>query len=109
MFRAGCAILKEKGLAAERQTDRADHPARDRGVTLRAVVLGIGIVVFINLWVTHAETVVKTSRLNLSVFQITLLAVFIALISVVNPLLKAANRRYVFAPSELLADRKSVV
>lgn len=103
MFRAGCAILKEKGLAAERQTDRADHPARDRGVTLRAVVLGIGIVVFINLWVTHAETVVKTSRLNLSVFQITLLAVFIALISVVNPLLKAANRRYVFAPSELLA------
>ena len=88
-------------MAQERQV--ATHSTSDKGVTLRAVVLGIGIVVFINLWVTHAETVVKTSRLNLSVFQITLLAVFIALIGAVNPLLKVAKRRYAFAPSELLA------
>ena len=88
-------------MAEELQADPAGEPAR--GITLRSVALGIGIVVFINLWVTYAETVVKTSRLNLSVFQITLLAIFIVLIGVVNPLIKSINRRYAYAPAELLS------
>ena len=75
----------------------------ERGVTVRSVALGIGVVAFINLWVTYAETVVKTSRLNLSVFQITLLAVFILLVGGLNPLIKSVNRRFALAPGELLA------
>ena len=77
-------------MAEALQSDPTGEPAR--GITFRSVALGIGIVIFINLWVTYAETVVKTSRLNLSVFQITLLAVFIILIGVVNPLIKSVNR-----------------
>ena len=77
-------------------------PVSERGLTMRSAALGIGAVVFINLWVTYAETIVQTSRLNLSVFQITLLAVFIILVGVINPLLKFTNRRYALAPGELL-------
>ena len=84
-------------MAEALQSDPTSEHAR--GITLRSVALGIGIVIFINLWVTYAETVVKTSRLNLSVFQITLLAIFIILIGVVNPLIKSINRSYDFAPA----------
>ena len=70
---------------------------------MRSATLGIGTVMFINVWVTYAETVVKSSRLNLSVFQITLLAIFILLVGLINPLLKAANHRFALAPGELLA------
>ncbi|MFT5366519.1 MAG: hypothetical protein ACI8V2_001466 [Candidatus Latescibacterota bacterium] len=73
------------------------------GITVRAVVLGIAIVVFINLWATYAETVVKSSRLNLSFFQITLLAVFIVMVGLINPALKLVSRSLVFSQSELLA------
>lgn len=65
----------------------------DRGLTLRASALGVIGVVFINLWVTYAENVVHSSRLNLSYFQITLLAVLMALVGGVNPLLGWAERR----------------
>jgi len=65
----------------------------DRGLTLRASALGVIVVVFINLWVTYAENVVHASRLNLSYFQITLLAVLIALVGGINPLLGWAGRR----------------
>ena len=57
----------------------------EKGLTLRSVGLGLGAVVFINLWVTYAETVVHASRLNLSFFQLTLMAVFVLLVGVVNP------------------------
>ena len=84
-------------------TGLAEDASAERGVTVRSVALGIGVVAFINLWVTYAETVVKTSRLNLSVFQITLLAVFIVLVGGLNPLIKSVNRRFALAPGELLA------
>ena len=75
----------------------------ERGLTLRSVGLGLGAVVFINLWVTYAETVVHASRLNLSFFQLTLMAVFVLLVGVVNPVLKAFGLHHAFSPSELLA------
>ncbi len=74
----------------------------ERGITFRSVALGLSIVILINLWVTYAEAVVHASRLNLSFFQITLLALFLVLVGVVNPLLKLWGRRFAFAPSELL-------
>jgi hypothetical protein len=39
------------------------------GITLRSVCIGVLAVVAINLWVTYAETVVRSSRLNLSFFS----------------------------------------
>jgi len=69
------------------------HTARDpdeqtrSGLTLRAAGLGIAIVVVINLWVTYAETVLHTSRLSLSFFQLPLFFVFVILLGIVNPLL----------------------
>ena len=72
------------------------------GITLRAVVIGVLAVVAINLWVTYAETVVRSSRLNLSFFQLTLLSIFIALVGGVNPLIRRIRPRSVLSPSELL-------
>lgn len=85
------------------RTHHETTPVSERGLTMRSATLGIGTVMFINVWVTYAETVVKSSRLNLSVFQITLLAIFILLVGLINPLLKAANHRFALAPGELLA------
>ena len=78
------------------------EPLEERGLTFRSIALGITVVVLINFWATYAETVVKSSRLNLSVLQITLLAVFVVLVSIVNPILKTAGRRFAFSQGELL-------
>ena len=87
-----------------RSKEQTTTPApAERGLTFRSVGLGLGIVVFINLWVTYAETVVHSSRLNLSYFQLTLMAVFLILVAVVNPFLKMCSPRIAFSPSELLA------
>lgn len=76
--------------------------AREQGITLRSVTLGIATVVAVNLWVTYSETIVRSTRLNLSTFQLTLLAIFIVLVAVVNPLLKRFGQRFALSPSELL-------
>lgn len=73
-----------------------------RGLTLRSVAVGFGFVAFINLWVTYAETVVHASRLNLSVFQLTLLACFVILIAVVNPVAARIRSTLALTESELI-------
>ena len=80
----------------------SDRLSEERGITVRSVVLGLGAVIFINVWVTHSETVVHSTRLNLSVFQLPLLAVFVVLVGVVNPVVKRLERRFALSPSELL-------
>lgn len=65
--------------------------------------MGLATVVFINLWVTYAETVLHTSRLSLSFFQLPLLFVFLVLLGVVNPLLKRTGLIRPLAQPELLA------
>ena len=75
----------------------------ERGVTFRAVTLGLSIVVLINLWVTYSVTMAGSSRLNLNYFQLTLLFCFILLVAVVNPIFKLIQRGFAFSPSELLA------
>ncbi|MDP6776351.1 MAG: hypothetical protein QGI83_06270, partial [Candidatus Latescibacteria bacterium] len=74
----------------------------ERGLSFRSVGIGIATVVFINLWVTYAETVVRTSRLNLSFFQLTLLSIFIVLVCAVNPFFKRILGRPALSASELL-------
>lgn len=86
------------------QSPKKEHeqPAPDRGLTLRSVILGIGIVIFINLWVTYAETVVHASRLSLSFFQLPLLFIFLILLCIINPLLKRIGIISPLSSSELL-------
>ena len=74
-----------------------------QGVTSKSIATGLFVVVFINLWVTYAETVVHASRLNLSVFQLTLMAVFLGLILLINPLLKRWSPHAIFTAPELMA------
>lgn len=73
------------------------------GLTYRAILLGIGIVVFINLWVTYAETVVQSSRLNLSFFQLPLFFIFLFLLGCVNPILTRFRIAKPLSATELLA------
>lgn len=73
------------------------------GASPRAIVIGLSIVVFINLWVTYAETVVHASRLNLSFFQLTLFVVFIFLVLVANPLLRSLRSGLALESGELLS------
>ena len=84
------------------QTEANATVTSERGLTLRAVGVGIAAVVLINLWVTYAETVVRTSRLNLSFFQLTLLAIFIVLVCAINPVYRRFVGRAALSPSELL-------
>lgn len=79
------------------------EPEPGRGASPRAILIGLGTVVFINLWVTYSETVVHASRLNLSFFQLTLFAVFILLVVLVNPLLRSVGPRLALEPAELLS------
>ncbi|MDP6561181.1 MAG: hypothetical protein QF619_13865, partial [Candidatus Binatia bacterium] len=94
------AISSEQSQHAD--FEPASHQDAERGLTLRAAALGIGIVVFINLWVTYAETVVHASRLSLSFFQLPLLFIFLILLGVVNPLVKRLGILRPLSPSELL-------
>ncbi|MCZ6636003.1 MAG: hypothetical protein O7G87_21610 [bacterium] len=94
------AISSEQSQHAD--LEPASHLDSERGLTLRAAALGIGIVVFINLWVTYAETVVHASRLSLSFFQLPLLFIFLILLGVVNPLVKRLGILRPLSPSELL-------
>jgi len=89
--------VRESATDAEVVTDQK------RGASPRAILIGLSIVVFINLWVTYSETVVHASRLNLSFFQLTLFVVFIFLVVVVNPLLRSVGPRLALEPGELLS------
>ena len=80
------------------QTETQASPFPDRGVTFRAVALGLSIVILTNLWVTYAEAVVKSTRLNLAYFQLPLLALFVLLVGFLNPLLKLYRQRLAFSP-----------
>ena len=90
-------------MAIQTEFAHETDPLQEKGLTVRSVGIALGAVVFINLWVTYAETVVHASRLNLSFFQLTLMAVFVLLVAAVNPILKITGSHRAFSPSELLA------
>jgi len=73
------------------------QPAPDSapsGITLRAVLVGLLVVLFITAWATHAEMYVRSSRLTLAHFPLSLFAVLLALL--------AANRWLRLSSRELL-------
>ena len=83
-------------------SDSQMHSSSERGFSFRSVGLGITVVIFINLWVTYAETVIHASRLSLSFLQLPLLFVFFILSNVVNPALNWLRWIPPFSSSELL-------
>lgn len=65
------------------------------GVTLKAVLVGLFVVGFINIWSTHAEMYVRSSRLTLAHFPLALFAVLLVLL--------ALNRWLKLTAQELLS------
>ncbi|MBI2951174.1 hypothetical protein HYY27_03725, partial [bacterium] len=51
--------------------------ASDRGVTWRSIGVGLFLALLDNLWVTTSEYVFHSSRMQLSHFPISLLALFL--------------------------------
>jgi len=51
------------------------------GVTARSVLVGLAVIVFVNAWATHAEMYVRSSRLTLSHFPLSLFATFLGLLT----------------------------
>ncbi len=73
-----------------------------RGVTLRAIGVGLLVAVAAALWSIHSETIARTSRLNLTQFPLSLAAVFFVLVLVLNPALALLRRGWELTRSELL-------
>lgn len=52
-----------------------------RGLTFRAVALGLVVVVFVDLWATYAEMYVRASRMTLAHFPLALFAALLILLA----------------------------
>ncbi len=90
--------------SAVHSTDRpaaspVDRPVR--AVTLRALVLGLLLVVVANLWCIHAETIARTSRPNMTQFPVALVAPFVLFLLILNPALNLLNHRWALTRPEL--------
>ena len=72
------------------------------GVSLRAVVLGLALVVLINLWIPYSEYIVRASRMNLSHFPVAVFILFLLIRYLLNPLLSTLNPAFLLTPSEQL-------
>ncbi|MFT5368801.1 MAG: putative membrane protein, partial [Candidatus Latescibacterota bacterium] len=53
---------------------------KGEGVTFRALVFGLGIVLWIVFWNSHAEYLAHTSRMNISHFPMVLLCTFVLVV-----------------------------
>ena len=70
------------------------------GVSLRAIVLGLALVVLINLWMPYSEYIVRASRMNLSHFPVAVFILFLFIRYLLTPLLSAWNPALLLTPSE---------
>ena len=78
------------------------HIPPHRGLSARAVALGVFIVALVNIWVAYSEYVVHASRMNLSHFPLSLFVSFLIVGIPVNFLLKSLRSEWAFTPDELL-------
>jgi hypothetical protein len=67
---------------------------RPRGVTARAAAIGLGVLLFVNVWATYTEMYLRSSRLTISHFPLALFATFLVLL--------LANRALRLTSAELL-------
>ena len=81
------------------ETSAAQDTAR---VTVRSVVLAVGLAVAANLLVNYVEYVVHASRMTLSHFPMGTLLIYLLLVLVLNPVCKQVARKYALTPTELM-------
>lgn len=86
---------------AESQTSHATSAATREGVTLRAIAVGLAVVLWIAFWNTHAEYLAHTSRMNISHFPMVLLCTYV-LIVLLNHALRWMNPGCALRQTELL-------
>ena len=75
--------------------------AMREGVTRRAVVVGLAVVVWIAFWNTHAEYLAHTSRMNISHFPMVLLCTYVMVV-LLNHALRWINPGCALRQTELL-------
>ena len=75
-------------------------PDKPEGVTLRAVVLGLLVVIIVAIWATYVELYTRSSRLTMGHFPLALFALLLLLLAV-NPVLQKL-RLTILSPHELL-------
>lgn len=75
--------------------------AMREGVTRRAVVVGLAVVLWIAFWNTHAEYLAHTSRMNISHFPMVLLCTYVIVV-LLNHALRWINPGYALRQTELL-------
>jgi hypothetical protein len=81
--------------------DQTAPEAQAQGITLRAVAIGLVVSILVSAWTTFSRTVVSTSSVNITHFPVSLLAVFMILVTC-NLVLRTRFRREGLTPSELL-------
>lgn len=86
---------------AEVQASNTTDVATREGITLRAVLFGLVIVLWIAFWNTHAEYIAHTSRMNISHFPMVLLCTYV-LVVLLNQLVRWIMPRYALCQTELL-------
>ena len=59
-----------------------DMPDTRKGLTLRSVLIGLAVVVFVDVWATYAEMSVRASRMTLAHFPLALFATLLILLGV---------------------------
>ena len=87
-------------MAEVRASNTTDAATRE-GITLRAVLFGLVIVLWIAFWNTHAEYIAHTSRMNISHFPMVLLCTYV-LVVLLNQLVRWIMPRYALCQTELL-------
>lgn len=73
-------------------THLAHQSSRWNGVTLRAIILGVVVVICTNVWAIYSEYYMRSSLLQAGIIQMSLFIAFFLLVSVVNVALKTAGR-----------------
>ena len=71
-----------------------------KGLTVRSVVVGLAVVMFVDTWATYAEMRVQASRMTLAHFPLALFATFLLLLALNRGLARVRLRA--LSPAEML-------
>jgi len=75
---------------------------RRAGVTARAIVLGLGMIVVTNVWATYSEYYMKSSVVGVGIVPMSVFLPFFLLVGVVNVGLRSVAPGLALRPTELL-------
>lgn len=78
------------------------NPNAEQGVTVRALVLGLGLAVLAIVWNTYVEYIAHTARMNITHFPIAIFVPYVVL-ALGNAVLRRYGVSWALTPPELLA------